>query len=326
VSFTGGVVSGQTEIRDAHFESFTLDGSSVTSSATKGFYFQNLINCSWRHVTVRDTMATGFGVDHLDGVRFEFCTAVGCGRAVLESGDTTLPGRSGFGLGSGDVTRNREPVIVMGCIARGNGKFGIFIEEQSGGGSQKAPGYKIIGNHMEGNLYGYGDIGAQSAIFIGNTVTDQRAGGAGVFLGSTSIGQPGVNGIIADNLIAYNPVGVKISATPGAYTFEGNEIRENTGDGVEISAALTSGDVVFRGNNIRSNTGVGFKVTASHTNLMLDQNNIKANTGGDVSLTGAGSVSGLTVRLNDLRSSTVTITQTITTGLTVHDNLGWTYP
>lgn len=319
-TFSGGPVE------DVNIETLTVDGANqwtgAYSTGDKGFFFQRMKDCSFTHVTCQNTVASGFGVDHLDGVRFDHCTAINCGRSVFLLENEALLGCSGFGLGAGDTTSGREPVSLIGCSAIGCGKFGIFIERQPVGAAIYAPGYKIIGCHVEGNLHGFGDVGAGGVIFTGNSVLANRS--SGVYL-ANALSNAGINGLVAHNLIALNPVGVNIGRTYGPYTIESNEIRDNTSHGIDVGTNVLAAGMTIRGNRIRNNGGVGLRVIYGHEDLTIEQNAIRGNAGGDLTMTGAGTVSGLTIRLNDLRSSAVTITQNIATGLTEHDNLGWTY-
>ena len=155
-------------LENCRFEAFVIDGAGTScetyTSAGKGFMFNLFRNCHWRGVTVRNTDATGFGVDcPIDSSILE-CTAIGCGKAATtESG-----GASGFGIGYGYSAR--ESIVMMDCRAEGNRKFGFFFEHQGRFNSEMyradgAAGFVVTDCTAKGNLYNYGGIVASNGVY-----------------------------------------------------------------------------------------------------------------------------------------------------------------
>lgn len=154
------------------FEDFVIDASGTScatyTSAGKGFMFNLFRNCHWRGVTVRNTDATGFGVDCPIDSSISFCTAVGCGKAAtVEHG-----GASGFGIGYGYSAG--ESMTITDCRAEENKKFGFFFEHQGRFNSamytsEEAAGFRVSNCTARGNLYNFGGIVAFSGVYEGCT-------------------------------------------------------------------------------------------------------------------------------------------------------------
>lgn len=114
-----------------HFRDFTIDGSGASNSSyttnCKGFYALYMQDCSFTRVCVRDSFATGFGVDFLVRVSFDQCLAIGCGSG-LTNPDTQFGG-NGFGIGTGGYAN--EEVSFTGCHAYGGNNNGFLFEAQA---------------------------------------------------------------------------------------------------------------------------------------------------------------------------------------------------
>ena len=153
-------------LENCRFEDFMIDGSGtscqVYTSAGKGFMFNLFKNCHFENITVKHTDATGFGVDCPIDCSITNCIAIGCGKGASEESS----GASGFGIGFGYA--EEESILISGCRAEGNKKFGFFFEHQgrfNGELYTKAPteGFTVEGCIAEGNLFGFGGIGAMNA-------------------------------------------------------------------------------------------------------------------------------------------------------------------
>lgn len=152
------------------FTDFVIDASNtsceVYTSAGKGFMFNLFRNCHWQRVTVLHTDATGFGVDCPIDSSITDCTAIGCGKAAtIENG-----GASGFGIGYGYCAE--EGLIITGCRAEGNKKFGFFFEHQGRFDSEMytaeaVVGFRVLECTALGNLYNYGGISAFGGVYEG---------------------------------------------------------------------------------------------------------------------------------------------------------------
>ena len=108
-------------LENCRFENFVIDGSEtscrVYTSAGKGFMFNLFKNCHFKNVTVKNTDATGFGVDCPVESTITGCTAIGCGKAATQENS----GASGFGIGFGcsirvisaHIRRKRLPISII---------------------------------------------------------------------------------------------------------------------------------------------------------------------------------------------------------------------
>lgn len=155
-------------LENCQFESFVIDAAGTScetyTSAGKGFMFNLFRNCHWKGVTVKNTDATGFGVDCPIESSITDCVAIGCGKAAtVENG-----GASGFGIGYGYC--DEESMTISDCYAEGNKKFGFFFEHQGRFNSQmytaeNVPGFVVSQCRAEGNLYNFGGICAENVTY-----------------------------------------------------------------------------------------------------------------------------------------------------------------
>lgn len=155
-------------LENCNFESFVIDASGtsceVYTSAGKGFMFNLFKNCHFKNVTVKNTDATGFGVDCPIDSTIIGCTAIGCGKAATYEGG----GASGFGIGFG--YSEEESIIISDCNAVGNKKFGFFLEHQGRFNAEKysaAPKniFTVKDCLAEENLFGFGGIYAYNTVY-----------------------------------------------------------------------------------------------------------------------------------------------------------------
>ncbi len=155
-------------LENCRFEDFVIDASQtscrVYTSAGKGFMFNLFRDCHWKNVTVKNTDATGFGVDCPINSSMTDCTAVGCGKgATVES-----TGASGFGIGFG--YSEQESIRIVGCTSRENRKFGFFFEHQ---GIFRDDLYEVsqVSELLvrdcvsQGNLCNYGGIMSRNTVY-----------------------------------------------------------------------------------------------------------------------------------------------------------------
>ena len=152
-------------LENCQFKNFVIDGEGtsceVYTSAGKGFMFNLFQNCRFERVIVKNTDATGFGVDcPIDGVIVD-CVAVGCGKAANKDSG----GASGFGIGFGYA--KQENILIENCYAENNKKFGFFLEHQGRFNAEKY-GAEATGNFCVkncfavGNSFGFGGICASN--------------------------------------------------------------------------------------------------------------------------------------------------------------------
>lgn len=160
--------AGANYLENCVFRDFVVDGKSqsCTNYTTRGKAFMvNLFhNCYWQRVTVRNTDATGFGMDCPINCSITDCVAESCGKAATTSSE----GASGFGIGFG--YSNDETITISGCTATDNKKFGIFFEHQ-----KRFDGTTYIASRNRGmfvdnctameNYYNFGALHGNRAMF-----------------------------------------------------------------------------------------------------------------------------------------------------------------
>ena len=155
-------------LENCRFENFVIDASQTScriyTSAGKGFMFNLFRNCHWKNVTVKNTDATGFGVDCPIASSMTDCTAVGCGKGATEEST----GASGFGIGFGYC--EEESIRIVGCTAQNNRKFGFFFEHQ-GLFNDKLYSVSEVAELLvrdcvsKENLYNYGGLMPRNTIY-----------------------------------------------------------------------------------------------------------------------------------------------------------------
>ena len=155
-------------LENCTFRDFVIDAAGTScrtyTSAGKGFMFNLFRNCHWQGVTVKNTDATGFGVDCPLDSSITGCTAIGCGKAAtVENG-----GASGFGIGYGYA--DGESITITDCTAEGNRKFGFFFEHQRRFDdvryTAENPGAFVVKDcTATANLYNFGGIVAEEVVY-----------------------------------------------------------------------------------------------------------------------------------------------------------------
>ncbi|MBQ9745365.1 MAG: right-handed parallel beta-helix repeat-containing protein [Clostridia bacterium] len=156
-------------LENCRFENFVIDGSGtsceVYNSAGKGFMFNLFKNCHFKNVTVKNTDATGFGVDCPVRSTISGCTAIGCGKAATHESS----GASGFGIGFGYC--EEESIVISDCTALGNKKFGFFFEHQGRFSSLHrynalpSENFTVKNCYAAENLFGFGGINTFSTVY-----------------------------------------------------------------------------------------------------------------------------------------------------------------
>jgi len=229
-------------LENCRFENFVIDAAQTSwriyTSAGKGFMFNLFRDCHWKNVTVKNTDATGFGVDCPIDSSMTDCTAIGCGKAAtVES-----PGASGFGIGFG--YSERESIRIVGCVSRENRKFGFFFEHQ-GIFSEERYGVSEVTELLvrdcvsQGNLYNYGGIMSRNTLY--ENCSSSNALLYGFYFENTASTK--VKSCIAEN-----------------DTLAGFAIRQTESAGLERSVpSIALSDCLFRGQ------AYGIKITGSDT-------------------------------------------------------------
>ena len=156
-------------LENCRFEDFVIDAKATScetyTSAGKGFMFNLFRDCHWEGVTVKNTDATGFGVDCPIDSSIKNCIAIGCGKAANEENG----GASGFGIGFG--YSDGESLTISDCTASDNKKFGFFFEHQGRFNSEmysaeESHDFLVKSCTASGNLYNFGGIYAMSTEYL----------------------------------------------------------------------------------------------------------------------------------------------------------------
>ncbi len=164
-------------LENCRFESFVIDAADTScvyyTSAGKGFMFNLFRNCHWQKITVKNTDATGFGVDCPINSTITDCIAIGCGKAATEEST----GASGFGIGFG--YSENESLTITDCQASDNKKFGFFFEHQGRFNSEKysaVPSDRFLVANCEAasNLFGFGGICTVNTVYENCYSRDSR--------------------------------------------------------------------------------------------------------------------------------------------------------
>ena len=155
---------------NADFSNFMIDGANVHGCSYetdgKGFMINLFKDCDWNNVVVKNTDATGFGMDCPINSTINNCMAINCGKNATSNSE----GASGFGIGVGFA--NNESITISNSLALNNKKFGFFFEHQA---RFNATAYTatsanslVVKNSIAGgNMYDFGGLKAYSLQYTG---------------------------------------------------------------------------------------------------------------------------------------------------------------
>lgn len=156
---------------NADFSDFIIDGAEVKGCTYetdgKGFMINVFKDCDWENVTVKNTDATGFGVDCPINSTITNCKAINCGKQATPNSE----GASGFGIGTG--YSSLESMIIKNSIALNNKKFGFFFEHQARFSGNRYPatsskGFVVSNSVAGGNKYDFGGLKAYDLTYENN--------------------------------------------------------------------------------------------------------------------------------------------------------------
>lgn len=246
-------------VENIQFCDFTVDGENQQLHPERGYipdikgiFLQYYRNAYFDRLTVRNTGATGFGVDMPDRVFVANFLVENCGR-LAQVGDL---GASGFGLGTSFLSS--EPIFLSKIVGRGNKNYGIFFEPQRGVGTAQDAIVSIA--TFSGNYAGMADCGIEGLIASDVNLRGNQYG----FMADTGTnngGRPGHRGKLTNFIIKGNAkhgmhfVSAKDENLIGQYSIIGAHIFENGEDGVN-----------FKYPNNRANSGVRFSVCEFNDN------------------------------------------------------------
>ncbi|MGP8819951.1 glycosyl hydrolase family 28-related protein [Klebsiella michiganensis] len=257
----------ETYIENLQFSDFTIDGENQQLHPVngyipdiKGIYLQYYRNTNFDRITIRNTGATGLGVDMPDRVCITRCLVENCGR-LAERGAL---GASGFGLGTSFLSS--EPLFASQLIGRNNTNFGIFFEPQRGTGT--AQDAIVTDSSFYGNYAGLADCGIEGLIAANLNLRNNQYG----FVaepGTNNGGNAGFRGKLNNCIIKANTShGMyfntgKGDTIIGEYAITDTHISENGEDGINIRYAteVTNSSLRVSDCDINSNGrhGVNFE-------------------------------------------------------------------
>ncbi|WP_433962649.1 right-handed parallel beta-helix repeat-containing protein [Raoultella planticola] len=236
-------------VENIQFCDFTVDGENQQLHPERGYipdikgiFLQYYRNAVFDRLTVRNTGATGFGVDMPDRVFVSNFLVENCGR-LAQVGDL---GASGFGLGTSFLSS--EPIFLSKIVGRGNKNYGIFFEPQRGVGTAQDAIVSMA--TFSGNFAGMADCGIEGLIASDVNLRGNQHG----FMADTGTnngGRPGHRGKLINFIIKDNAkhgmyfVSAKNENLIGEYAIIGAHIFGNGEDGLN-----------FNYSNNRANSGL----------------------------------------------------------------------
>jgi hypothetical protein len=244
----------------APLSGFSMSDLTLDGAFTQGKYhvdncgvrIECLAQCTFRDMTVRNTLATGLGIDNLStGTLIENVLALNCGAGSRGIG----PGCAGIGIG---MSGNVNDFIVRNCWTEGNGTFGILIET---GNKATVSGAVITGCTAIGNaLSGFADAAGKGIMWSECYAYANELDGFTNCSGTVSGGVPGRD-TVWENCAAignqrhgfsYEPWQLGLPSMPyqpnpnrtANVTWKNCRANSNGQNGFEINTAATSVDGV----------------------------------------------------------------------------------
>jgi parallel beta-helix repeat protein len=279
--YEAGFYNRDDPIADCVFSDFEIDGVNQTNSTyshSKGIYMQYLRNCVFRNLTIRNTIATGLGIDYLDKVLIENVKTDTCGK------DWVLGKGGGAGIGIGAGAMENENFIVTNCLTVNSGQHGIFVEDQ-GLVQTVDPSYPprgIIISHnivRDGRNSGIGICGASNVTVTGNQIYENADTGIIISRGDAT------NITISNNGLWHNQRGIETeslvdkAATYKSIIVSGNNLRANRGyqmyfGGDYLEDLIVDGNIVSNGDS----GGIAVEsVTTTPTRISIKNNSVNLN-------------------------------------------------
>ena len=278
---------------------------------TKGLYFNFYRRGHLHRLRVRNSGATGIGIDFARDSAITECVVENFGR-LAPSGNDNPAGASGLGLGAGGT--QSEPLYVAGNFCRNGKNFGIFLEKQHGTNAPYSSEHTIVtGNTCTGNNAGLGDCGVDGMIATNNNFSENNYGV--IISPGTVLAYPGSRGRLQCNIIAKNAKhGVYYNSTTeqrdGEYQIDSNTIRDNGEDGInlkapgqEVRSMFIQGNDVYRNGRHGLNLEDGTAINMDVVNNRFWNNGLTAS-GNGINLASEVKLSSLSAnKIRDIQST-----------------------
>ena len=199
-NWTGWQQWGNYYLSNIYFSNFTIDSGEMKelgykeTTSGKGFMISLCKNCHWDAVRVKNTGATGFGMDNVVDSSITNSEAINNGRRAKAVYDywknkdicstnnsknkapcqlRFFEGNSGFGVGTG--YSDNESMYIENCYAEGNAKYGYFFEHQDRFGrfykAVESKGFVVVNSSAKNNMYNYGGERSNDVVIINNEST-----------------------------------------------------------------------------------------------------------------------------------------------------------
>ena len=259
------------------FEQFTIDGSEMNitnyTSWPKGINIHFMDKSVFRDIEIRNTCATGLGVDHLRNSVVDHVVCINCGRSWSGNGVEQNVGGAGIGIGTNRM--NGESLIIQNCIVDGCGNYGIFLEKQGYNYPSEVEGH-VIANNVVRNGRNHGIVvkGDANVVVADNVIFGNTNDGLAVLEN---------NEFVTEHIV-----------------FSGNLVRGN-GNGFRLESDGVCRDITLFGNVFNGNTN-GIVLNTDTTELSLIGNTVK---GSATAVTIQGAHADAVVRNNVIYKNTV---------------------
>ena len=262
------------------FEQFTIDGEEMQiteyTSWPKGINIHFLDKCVFRDLEIRNTCATGLGVDHLRSAVIDHVVCTNCGRSW--TGNGTEQNMGGAGIGIGTNCMEGESLIVQNCVADGCGNYGIFFEKQGYTYPGKAEGH-VIANNVVRNGRNHGIVvkGDANVVIADNVVFGNANDGLAVLENNGFITE---HIVFSGNLVRGNGNGFRLESDGVCrdITLSGNVFNGNA-NGIVLNTDTTELSLI--GNTIK-NSATALMVRGTHADAVIRNNIVYKNTAGEV--------------------------------------------
>lgn len=236
---------------NATFEQFTIDGSEMQitqyTSWPKGINIHYMRNSVFRDLEIRNTQATGLGIDMLENVTIDGIFLYNCGAGAFVDNAEINEGGAGIGIGTWGMPQ--ESFIIRNCVADGCGRYGIFLERQGGTSDDCVANYIIADNIVKnGRKHGIVVKGGSRVNVTGNVVYNNAQYGMAVLEN---------NGFRTD-----------------AVKFSGNLSYDN-GVGFAVDTEGAEAEDIFCTENIISGCDTGVLILSDVDGLQIARNTIK---------------------------------------------------
>ena len=236
---------------NATFEQFSIDGSEMNitqyTSWPKGINIHFMRNSVFRDLEIRNTKATGLGIDMLENVTIDGIFLYNCGAGAFVDNAEINEGGAGIGIGTWGMPQ--ESFVIRNCVADGCGRYGIFLERQGGTSDDCIANYIIANNIVKnGPKHGIVVKGGSRVNVTGNVVYNNAQYGMAVLEN---------NGFRTD-----------------AVKFSGNLSYDN-GVGFAVDTEGAGAEDIFCEENIISGCDTGVLILSDVDGLQIARNTIK---------------------------------------------------